>query len=257
MFGIHLWTARNAARAQGGNTPLVSLLTDPLANFPTFTNLADRYGTDKNRHTGNRHFYARVYDRLLSDRRFSLRRLMEIGLSRWNDTEVPSVALWQSYFPFSHIVGLDLKDFSALNTERFTSFVCDQSKRDHLQAVASKLEPGSFDVIIDDGSHASYDEQLTLCEFFPLLADGGWFFIEDLDWQPPGEDPSKITLSKNLLREIQQHGSARSVDPLGVSKLAEQMEEILFFDSHYELSRATLFGGIVAIRKRGGTGFVR
>ena len=104
-------------------------------------------------------------------------------------------------------------------------------------------------MIIDDGSHASFDEQLTLREFFPLLAEGGWYFLEDLDWQPPGEDLGKITLTKTLLREIQQHGGARSVDPLGVSALADQFAEILFFDSHYELNRAKLLGGLVAIRK--------
>ena len=109
-------------------------------------------------------------------------------------------------------------------------------------------------MIIDDGSHASVDEQLTLVEFFPLLADGGWYFIEDLDWQPPGEDRAKIALTKTLLREIQEHGAARSIDPLGVSALAAQFAEILFFDSHYELNRARLMGGLVAIRKRGGGG---
>ena len=62
-----------------------------------------------------------------------------------------------------------------------------------MRAVAAKIDPGSLDVIIDDGSHASFDEQVTLREFFPLLADGGWYFIEDLDWQPPGEDASTIT----------------------------------------------------------------
>lgn len=261
MFGIHLWTARNEARGGGNNTPLVSMLTDPLASFPTFTSLADRFNTDKNRHSGNRHCYARIYDRLLSGRRFSLRRLMEIGLCRGlaerNQTETPSVALWQSYFPFCQVIGVDLTDFSALHNDRFISFICDQSKRDDLCAVAAKLEPGSLDVIVDDGSHASFDQQQTLREFFPLVADGGWYFIEDLDWQPPGEDAGKITLTKNLLREIQQYGAARSTDPLGVSELAGQIDEILFFDSHYELNRAKLLGGLVAIRKRGGTGFVR
>jgi hypothetical protein len=167
------------------------------------------------------------------------------------------VALWQSYFPFCHIFGVDLTDFSQLNDERFTSFLCDQSKRVELRAVAARLELGSLDVIIDDGSHASFDQQLTLCEFFPLLADGGWYFIEDLDWQPPGEDADKITHTKNLLREIRQSGTAQSPDPLGVSKLSGQIAEILFFDSHYELQRANLFGGLVAIRKRGGSGLVR
>jgi len=90
-----------------------------------------------------------------------------------------------------------------------------------------------------------------------LVAEGGWYFIEDLDWQPPGEDASKVTLTKTLLKEIQQHGGAKSLDPLGVSALAGQFEEILFFDSHYELERARLLGGLAAIRKRGGTAFVR
>jgi hypothetical protein len=261
VFGVHLWTARNDPQARGKNASLVSMLSDPLVSFPDFTSLADRFNTDKNRHTGNRHCYARVYDRLLSGRRFSLKRLMEIGLCRGlaerNQSETPSVALWQSYFPFVHVIGVDLTDFSALDNERFTSFVCDQSKREELRAVAAKLEPGSLDVIIDDGSHASYDEQLTLCEFFPLLAEGGWYFIEDLDWQPPNEDPGKITLTKALLREIQEHGAARSIDPLGVSELAGQIAEILFFDSPYELNRAKLLGGLAAIRKRGGSGLVR
>jgi hypothetical protein len=256
VFGIHLWTARNPAQASSDGTPLISLLSDPLTSFPTLTDLADRFNTDKNRHTGNRHAYARIYDRLLSSRRLSTRRLMEIGLSRGraerNQTEIPSVALWQSFFPFCQVIGVDVADLTPLNNDRFTSFVCDQSKKDDLRRVAAAIEPGSLDVIIDDGSHASFDQQLTLCKFFPLLTDGGWYFIENLDWQPPGEDPNKITLTKNLLRDIEQHGVARSADPLKVSALADQFAEILFFDSHYEISRARLLRGLAAIRKRGG-----
>ncbi|TGT68779.1 hypothetical protein EN802_26150 [bacterium M00.F.Ca.ET.159.01.1.1] len=258
IFGIHLWTARNEARPDEKSAPFIAQLISPLDGFPAFTKLADRFNTDKNRHTGNRHFYARIYDRLLSARRVSMRRLMEIGLCRGlaegNQSETPSVSLWQSYFPFCQVIGVDLTDFSRLNNERFKSFICDQSKLDDLRGVAAKVEPGSLDVIIDDGSHASFDEQLTLREFFPLLADGGWYFIEDLDWQPPGEDTAKITLTKTLLREIKDHGAARSVDPLGIGALAGQFAEILFFDSHYELNRAKLLGGLVAIRKRGKSG---
>ncbi|MBZ9668700.1 glycosyltransferase [Mesorhizobium sp. ES1-3] len=258
VFGIHLWTARNEARPGGEGKPLISSLISPSDSFPSFTSLADRFNTDKNRHTGNRHCYARIYDRLLSSRKLSMRRLMEIGLCRKladNQSETPSVALWQSYFPYCQVVGVDLTDFSRLNNERFKSFVGDQSKLADLRVVKAQLEPVSFDVIIDDGSHASFDEQLTLREFFPLLAEGGWYFLEDLDWQPPGEDLGKITLTKTVLREIKEYGTARSVDPLGVSALADQFAEILFFDSHYELSRAKLLGGLVAIRK-GASGIV-
>ena len=260
VYGVHLWNARTQARADDDGQSLMARLTRPPVSF---SDLADRFNTDKNRHTGNRHCYARVYDRLLSPRRFSLRRLLEIGLCRGlaegNQTETPSVELWQTYFPFCHVTGVDLTDFSRLNNDRFASFVCDQSRPEQVRAVARQIEPGSLDVIIDDGSHASYDQQMTFREFFPLLADGGWYFIEDLDWQPPGEDPDKVPPTKQLFQRIQTgSGTVEPVaipDPLAINEMAGQFSEILFFDSHYELVRATLLGGLVAIRKRGGTGF--
>jgi hypothetical protein len=237
------------------------MLSDPQGSFPSLTDLADRFDTDKNRHTGNRHCYARIYDRLLSPGRFALRRLMEIGLCRGlaegDQPNTPSAELWQTYFPFCHVIGVDLTDFSRFHNGRFSSFVCDQSKPEEVRSVASRIEPGSLDVIIDDGSHASYDQQMTLREFFPLVAEGGWYFIEDLDWQPPGEATGEITQTKNLLREIQQSGGAQSTDPLGVSELSGQIADILFFDSHFELQRANLLGGLVAIRKRGASSFKR
>jgi hypothetical protein len=132
VFGIHLWNAKTNALARDEGASLISLLSDPLGSFPSLTSLADRFDTDKNRHSGNRHCYARVYDRLLSPGRFSLRRLMEIGLCRGlaesNQPNTPSVELWQTYFPFCHIIGIDLTDFSRFHNNRFSSFVCDQSR---------------------------------------------------------------------------------------------------------------------------------
>ena len=258
MFGIHLWNARTNALSRDEGSSLISLLSDPFGSFPSLTDLADPFDTDKNRHTGNHHCYARIYDQLLSPRRFSLRRLMEIGLCRGlaerNQPNMPSVELWQSYFPFCHVIGVDLTDFSRFEGDRFSSFVCDQSKPDEVRSLAARIEAGSLDVIIDDGSHASHDQQLAFREFFPLLADGGWYFIEDLDWQPPGEDPARITPTKHLLREIQRNGGTQSADPFGIREVSGRIADILFFDSHYELERANLRSGLVAIRKCGGAG---
>jgi glycosyltransferase involved in cell wall biosynthesis len=251
VVGIHLWNARTHAASRDGEISLLAALSDRDGPAPSLARLAEGFDTDKNRRTGNAHGYARVYERLLGPRRLALRRLMEIGLSRGRAATVPSAELWQSYFPFCHVVGVDAGDFSALNTARFTSHVCDPSRRDDLRRLARTLEHGSMDVIIDDGSHASADQQMTLVELFALLGPGGWYFIEDLDWQPPGEDRAKVAPSKNLLREIQEAGAVRSVDPFGVGALAGQLAEILFFDSHYELARANLMGGLVAIRKAG------
>lgn len=251
VVGIHLWNARTHAASRDGEISLLAALSDRAGPVPSLARLAEGFDTDRNRHTGNAHGYARIYERLLAPRRLALRRLMEVGLSRGQANAVPSVELWQSYFPFCHVTGVDARDFKALNTARFTSHVCDPSRRDDLRRLAGTLGAGSMDVIIDDGSHASADQQMTLVELFPLLADGGWYFIEDLDWQPPGEDRAKVAASKVLLREIEETGSPRSIDPFGVGALAAQFAEILFFDSHYELARANLMGGLVAIRKAG------
>jgi hypothetical protein len=166
VFGVHLWNARNQPRAGNAFEPLLAKLLDATEGFPSLTSLADRFNTDKNRHTGNRHFYSRVYDRLLAPKRLSMRKMIEIGLCRGRaegtQSETPSVTLWQTYFPYLEVIGVDLTDFSALNNDRFRSFICDQSKIEDLRKVSAALAPGSLDVIIDDGSHASYDEQLTL-----------------------------------------------------------------------------------------------
>jgi glycosyltransferase involved in cell wall biosynthesis len=259
VFGVHLWNAKTNQQSREGES-LISRLSDPIRGFAPLANLAEHYDTDRNRHTGNRHGYARVFGRLLSSRRFSLQRLLEIGLCRGlserGRMDASPIGLWQTYFPFGHIIGVDPGDFSRFNDHRFTSFACDPSQEQDLRALAEKLGPSSLDVVIDDGTHASFDQQLALRELFPLLREGGWYFIQALDWQPPGEDEERIARTKSLLFEIEEQGRARSLDPLGVSALADEMQEILFFDSHYELPRANLLGGLVAIRKRGGSGLV-
>ena len=84
VFGVHLWTRHNPAAARG-ETSLISRLTDFASGFPNFASL------------GHRH--ARAYDRLLTHRRLSVGRLMEIGGS------AASGSPWRSYFPFADIVG--------------------------------------------------------------------------------------------------------------------------------------------------------
>ena len=58
VYGIHLWNARNQPRGQNDGARLLTRLLDPAEGFPSLTTLADRFNTDKNRHTGNRHFYS-------------------------------------------------------------------------------------------------------------------------------------------------------------------------------------------------------
>ena len=74
------------------------------------------------------------------------RRLLEIGLCRGlaesNQPDMPSVELWQNYFPFCHITGVDLTDFSHFRNDRFASYSCDQSQLEQVRSVAAGMEPG-------------------------------------------------------------------------------------------------------------------
>ena len=56
------------------------------------------------------------------------------------------------------------------------------------------------------------------------------------------------------MREIQRNGGTQSADPFGIREVSGRIADILFFDSHYELERANLRSGLVAIRKCGGAG---
>ncbi len=252
VFGVHLWNARTNDRAQDDAASLLAALSAPQRGFPGFSDLADRFDTDRNRHSGNRHCYARVYQRLLAPLRLSARRLLEIGLRHGLD----SVRLWQAYFPFCHVLGIGSADTAAGDDARFSFHACDQSSPADMQALASRIGAGALDVVVDDGSHASYDQQLAFRTLFPLLADGGWYFIEDLDWQPPGDAAGTAALTKLVFQQLQQHARIEAADPLGIGQLADTIGEILFFDSHYEIARATLLGGMVAIRKRGAPAMV-
>jgi hypothetical protein len=134
-----------------------------------------------------------VYDLLFCHLRDKPFNFLEIGLAAGGPevdggaaersvTDIPSVKMWREYFPKAHIYGLDISDFSAFQTEWFTFFRADCGDVDQLQRVAgSGIE---FDVIIDDGSHASYHQQLTLRTLLPTLKPSGLYIIEDLDWQP-------------------------------------------------------------------------
>ncbi|HTX49999.1 MAG TPA: glycosyltransferase, partial [Caulobacteraceae bacterium] len=261
VFGVHLWTAKQDPSRRDDEASLISVLSQPQSRWPSLIDLADRFAVDKNRHTGNHHAYARVYDRLLASRRLATRRMLEIGgrqtLAEDDRAPAASTQFWQACFPFAHVFGADRWDASHLNDARFTALACDLADAGQVRELAGRFEPGSLDVIVDNGSHASREQQLALGELFPRLAGGGWYVIESLDWQPPGEDRAEIALTKDLLRDLQAHGAPRGPDPYGVAELRGDIAEILFFDSHYELTRARLMGGLVAIRKRGGRVFDR
>ena len=85
----------------------------------------------------------------------------------------------------------------------------------------------AFDVIVDDGSHASFHQQLTLTTLLPAVKPGGLFIIEDLQWQPATYEATlpKAPKTGALLYEL---ASSRKTVVLSTD-LTRQIGSIMLF----------------------------
>lgn len=165
----------------------------PLAPDFNLTVLADRYGSDKGTRAQHPHNYTFFYDLLLGSRRESVRNMLEIGLlvggpevgaSADRQTgKLPSIRMWLDYFPQAMVHGFDISDFSFFEHPRFRFTRGDSGVAADLEKVVAGGQ--RFDFIIDDGSHASFHQQLAFQTLFPHLEPGGLYIIEDLHWQSP------------------------------------------------------------------------
>ena len=90
-----------------------------------------------------------------------------------------------------------------------------------------------FDIIIDDGSHASHHQQISLAILFRHLADGGLYIVEDLHYQPAGLELPNITLTRDFLRGLPERrpGMRLALDQADYAYLVEHVQSIRFFDS--------------------------
>jgi len=149
--------------------------------------LGKQYGTDKLTHG-----FLPFYESFMAPRKDSPVKFLEVGVFYG-----ASIQMWDAYFthPASCIVGADWFEGKNGNTSQFPNprYVfslplskkirlaeVDQSRLDHLETFVKGEELGSYDYILDDGSHLMRDQQITFITLFPLLKSGGTFIIEDL-----------------------------------------------------------------------------
>ncbi len=208
--------------------------------------LAQKYGSDKGFHVLNAHGYTRVYESLLASVREQPVRLLEIGLlhpalhaqARVQGQAfdaAPSLSMWAEYLPQAQILGLDIEDFSAIQHPRIRTVRADQGRAEDLVSALAPHVGAGFDVIIDDGSHASHHQQITLGALWPMLKVGGVYIIEDLHYQPAALELPGLIKTRSLLdllrtrRDISDLPCAMPIDQ--AKRLSFEAGEVLFFDS--------------------------
>ena len=132
--------------------------------------LAKKYGTDK---SSGIHDYCRKYEKYLPFERDQSLKIMEIGV-----LEGGSLKTWQDYFPNSQIVGIDINPYcKAYEENRIKIEIGSQTDKEFLLELS--LMYGTFDMILDDGSHQNNDVIYSFEQLFKMVKSGGIYIIED------------------------------------------------------------------------------
>jgi hypothetical protein len=128
--------------------------------------------------------YLDVYSEVFRPYRDRPVRILEIGVQNGGSLEI-----WRRFFPRAQIViGCDIDPKCAALTydDPTIQVVIGDANAASVMAQIKSLSD-SFDIIIDDGSHLSSDIVKSFALYFPKLATGGVYAVEDLHcsyWMP-------------------------------------------------------------------------
>jgi hypothetical protein len=156
--------------------------------------------------------------------------LLEIGLNRRDTNSIPSLMLWKDYFHNNvHITGFDITtDFLKFNHihDNIEIKTGDQS----IETDLSILNDRMYDIIIDDGYHASKHQQISFKMLWASLKPGGYYIIEDLHYQPEPEYGMK---TKELFENWKAGNWVNSeyITSEETTTIRNEIESIDFYDS--------------------------
>jgi hypothetical protein len=139
----------------------------------TLDEIFNKYDTDKNSFFHN---YTRQYGPLLDKFRNEPIKLLEIGVFNGDSIK----AFKESFEKSSCILGLDIdsrcKKYEDISNNIYVE-IGDATDSGFINQITKKF--GTFDIIIDDGSHRNKDVIISFEILFPLLNDNGLYIIED------------------------------------------------------------------------------
>jgi hypothetical protein len=188
-----------------------------------FNRMGSDKGTESRGGKGVPHCYAIDYFHLFQCFREEPLSFLEIGLDMpsartGRPQDAPSLRAWREFFPQATIYGYDINDFSFFKQEGTFTFQGDQSSRADIRRFLDVFDKPQFRVILDDGSHASSHQQISLGALFPYVEPGGMYLIEDLFWQPFEETPktleviNQFTKSGTFLSPFIEKGEVRYLE---------------------------------------------
>jgi cephalosporin hydroxylase len=168
--------------------------------------LFDRLGSDK-ASQGHGHGYDVAYEFLIDRARAT--RLVEIGVGTFRNFNgsCGSILAWLLWLKQAEVIGFDAEEPTVdISDPRFRFVRGDQGCREDLERLAKIAH--QCDMIIDDGSHLSDHQLLTLDVMWPSLRKGGFYVIEDAHfrWGPPPHPIDVLPADPRFFCRIGRHG---------------------------------------------------
>ena len=144
-----------------------------IVNTLTLVDIFKKYDTDKQY---NFHNYTRQYEGLLRDFRDKPIKYLEIGVFNGGSIK----AMREVFKNATCVVGLDINEDCRKSTDVNSNIYVEIGNAidpDFIKYITDKY--GTFDVILDDGSHMNCDVIRSFEHLFPLLNDNGLYIVED------------------------------------------------------------------------------
>jgi hypothetical protein len=199
------------------------------------THIANKYNSDKGDEYLCAHNYTKwyeeiieKYDDIIKNRKINL---LEIGLNRTNQNDIPSLKLWNDYFNKNiNIYGFDIcTDFLKFNGkyDNIKIYAGDQGDHNDL----AQLKENKYLIIINDGSHMSKHQQISFKNLWPQVESGGVYIIEDLHYQP------MIDIKKNDTKELflswakNDYKTTDYIDSCETTAIIKDISKIEFYNS--------------------------
>lgn len=216
-------------------------------------NIAKFYGTDK---SSEIHNYCEKYEKYFPFDRLEPIKILEIGVY-----DGKSLLTWKDYFPNSTVVGIDITEKCSEYTNPFKNIwveIGSQNDVEFLNNIVNRW--GSFDMILDDGSHMNEDVIFSFKHLIDYVKTGGIYVVEDVGcsyWEDYNggykKENTMVEYFKNLIDEVNFMGQLQD----NFWNVHARREDFLIPQSIYnniqirtDIESVNFLNGIIIITKR-------
>lgn len=150
--------------------------------------LVDNSKTDKN----TSHSYLGLYQKLLESKKYTAKRVLEVGIGAFEEKNGGSIKLWRDFFVNATIYGLDILPINRvineiLNDDRVILYTSTDAYDINFFNTHFLYKNIRCDVMLDDGPHTLESMIQFIKLYSQIMTDDGILIIEDipsLDWIP-------------------------------------------------------------------------